>query len=46
VMVTHDSHVAERARRFITLHDGCIVEDDSYPKQVSALRLVAVERRQ
>jgi putative ABC transport system ATP-binding protein len=46
VMVTHDSHVAERARRCITLHDGCIVEDDSYPKQVSPLRLVAVERRQ
>jgi putative ABC transport system ATP-binding protein len=46
VVVTHDPGVAERARRRITLHDGCIVEDDLYPKkQVSVLRLVAAERR-
>ena len=32
VLVTHDSTLAERAERIITLHDGMIVSDESMEK--------------
>jgi putative ABC transport system ATP-binding protein len=45
VMVTHDREVAERARRRISFHDGCMVDGDICPKQAPALKLIATEGR-
>jgi len=41
IIVTHDPEVADRAHRRISLHDGCIVDDDTCPKQTPMLRLIA-----
>jgi putative ABC transport system ATP-binding protein len=40
-MVTHDRHVAEHARRILSLRDGLLVSDEVVPQPITARRSLA-----